>query len=66
MRAFTAVAAMIICSSTALASGTSQSITLLELAIDAATRVLATPGNFSDAAKWLIQLDLEQVLPDPP
>ena len=38
---------------------------LLELAIDAATRVLATPGNFSDAAKWLIQLDPEQVLPDP-
>ena len=38
---------------------------VLELAIDAETRVLATPGNFSDAAKWLIQLDPEQVLPDP-
>ena len=38
---------------------------LRELAIDAETRVLATPGNFSDAATWLIQLDPEQVLPDP-
>jgi hypothetical protein len=38
---------------------------LLELAIDAETRVLATPGNFADAVKWLIELDPEQVLPDP-